>query len=381
MFGVGLLNSRGGRFLTSAASARTFASRANNNSNNNNNKTSFKPRNRVKTMTPKKKKKEDVSPGNDHKFVKLGNVANPRDQLESMYGMMGGEAIREFRKDLSKNLSYDEHVEEKLRMADYFIATPGSTEDLVGERRALADLKPEELEYFKEWTQKFITDQSIIDFDPDDTEYMPTREKDDDIMQEFLQDQAATTEVEKDDEDPDDVQASWDNIQPNQKVFGEWSELLVDVDRNVKLWRGGRLESYRALVVGGNMNGVGGFGVGKGDNPSSCVVAASRICKRNIFFLNRYQGDSITTDLVGKQNACKVTIRTSARMKGNYLMREICARFGVVNVDCKSYGRRTPYNVVRATFKALQAHEGIEDIAMKRGKRLVSIDRARRMQV
>ena len=72
---------------------------------------------------------------------------------------------------------------------------------------------------------------------------------------------------------------------------------------------------------------------------------------------------------------------TDNGLRGNELMREILKRFGITNASCKSFGNRNPYNVVRATFKALMTHDSLEDIALQRGKRILSIDKAMRMQI
>ena len=158
--------------------------------------------------------------------------------------------------------------------------------------------------------------------------------------------------------------------------------MLVGVNRGIKLWRGGRLESYRALMIGGNCNGCGGFGIGKSTDPIKAVELAGRRAKRNIFFVDRYQGNGLTQDLVGKMNSTKVIIRaTDNGLRGNELCTEILKRFGITNAVAKAHGKRHPWNVVRATFKALVNHESIEEISLKRGKRLVSMDRAMRMQI
>lgn len=138
-----------------------------------------------------------------------------------------------------------------------------------------------------------------------------------------------------------------------------------------------RLNTHRAFEFAG-----GGFGIGKSTDPMEAVNKASRKTKRNIFFVDRYQGDGITTDLAGKQNSCKVVIRaTDNGLRGNELIREILKRFGITNAASKAYGKRNPYNVVMATFKALMTHESLEDIALKRGKRIMSLDRAIRLQI
>lgn len=182
---------------------------------------------------------------------------------------------------------------------------------------------------------------------------------------------------------------------------------MIRVDRNIKLWRGGRIQSYRALVIGGkkndcyvfmevtascqvisglalllgNLNGCAGFGTGKAQDPQAAVIAASRKCKRNIFFVDRYQNSSLTRDLVGKANSCKVILRATHKgLRGNPLCMEILKYFGITNASAKCvHGNRSQFNVVRATFKALATHESMEDVAFKRGRRIVSVDRGRRL--
>jgi ribosomal protein S5 len=52
----------------------------------------------------------------------------------------------------------------------------------------------------------------------------------------------------------------------------------------------------------------------------------------------------------------------------------------VIGVECgeaKSVGRRNPYSVVRAIFHAISKHEGVEELSRKRGRRLISVSKAR----
>ncbi len=160
--------------------------------------------------------------------------------------------------------------------------------------------------------------------------------------------------------------------------------MVVRVDRVQKVQRGGTMVRYRALVIGGNANGVAGFGVAKSNGPQEAAEAAARMCKRNIFFLDRYKGQGLTTDLVGKHNSCQVILRSVSRnygLHGHPLIQEICKLFGLTDVSSKTHGNRNVYNVVRATFKAIITHESLEEIALKRGKRLLLLDRAAKMQL
>ena len=306
-------------------------------------KKSFRPRRRsspeyrpvptaTASMKKKKRKQEDSSPGNDKKFVHLGHVENPKDELEAQIGPVAADVVRSVRRELAKGRSLDETVEEYLRMADYITAEEGTTEALVAERRALAeefdDLQ--EREDFMKTVDDTIREGRIkyLRFGPgaDNGDGSGA----DGNAQKKTPEELLGLEDRTDSEDRDPEL----NLDPNQLAHGEWSEMLIGVDRNIKLWRGGRLESYRALVVGGNLNGCGGFGIGKAPDPLVAVDVAGRHCKRNIFFVDRYQGCGLTRDLVGKQNSCVVTLRaTDNGLRGNELCREILKRFGVSSAN------------------------------------------------
>ncbi len=145
---------------------------------------------------------------------------------------------------------------------------------------------------------------------------------------------------------------------------------------------GGRKGSYRALAIGGNGNGCGGFAVGKAENMDIAIELAVRNTRKNPYFVERFQGCMLTRNLAGKHNSCKVALRTTSDgLKGNDLVSSILLHFGITHCNSKTHGNRNDYNVVYATFKALMTHESLEEIALKRGRRLISVERARRLQV
>jgi small subunit ribosomal protein S5 len=340
----------------------------------------FRPRRRpargYRPVKPVTKKARDLIPNNDRKFVTIGNVANPRDELEAEFGPIGAQIFRDMQGEKANAGATDDPIEDQLRMADYLTAEPGSVEDLMVQRRfKMEALTEDEHEQFLEDLDEFVRKGQEVSMMPDDTDYIPPKKSKNEKVTSNLR----IGEDQKSDMNEEEPEVRLD---PNQHVHGEWSEMLITVGRTTKLWRGGRLESYRALVIGGNTNGCGGFGIGKSWDPVLAVDVAGRNCKKNIFFVDRYQNDGITRDLVGKQNSCiaKVMSRDNG-LHGNPLMREILKRFGITNASCKAHGNRNPFNVVRATFKALMTHESLEDIALKRGKRILSLDRAMRMQV
>jgi small subunit ribosomal protein S5 len=279
---------------------------------------------------------------------------------ESLGPLMGG-ALRTMRAQQQRSSSGNiTDVEAQLRMMDFFTSDDGSTEDLVGSRRAVAmeALEGESTDTILAEIDRLVDEERIL--------YMDLPKSDPIGMNDTM----------------NQSNQGSSQIPHNQLAHGDWGEMLIRTDRVCKMWRGGRIESYRALVVGGNLSGCGGFGVGKSFEPEDAVEIACRMAKRNIFFVDRYRGRGLTRDLVGRQNSCKVFLRaTNNGLRGNPLSCEILKLMGITNVVAKAHGNRNHYNVVRATFKALLTHESLEEIAMKRGVRLINLQRAKRLQI
>ena len=160
-------------------------------------------------------------------------------------------------------------------------------------------------------------------------------------------------------------------------------EMMIRVDPVQKVISGGTMLRYRALVVGGNTKGCAGFGIGKGASPSDAEFRALRMCKRNIFFMETYNG-TLTRDLVGRHNSCTVVIKALPAGRGVFghpLVCEILGYFGVADFTVKAHGNRNHYNVVLAAFKAIATHQSLREISRGRGLRMMSLERARRLGV
>jgi small subunit ribosomal protein S5 len=161
-------------------------------------------------------------------------------------------------------------------------------------------------------------------------------------------------------------------------------DTIVNVDRVNKVQRGGTMVRYRCLVIGGNTRGCAGYGIGKADSPREATDIALRKCKQNVFFVDRFRGSGLSRDLVGRHNSCKVILRAvepNQGLNGHPLVMDILTYFGITDCVSKTHGNRNVYSVVRATFKAIMTHESMEEIALKRGKRLISLERAARLQI
>lgn len=243
-------------------------------------------------------------------------------------------------------------------------ADVGTTEDLVGQRRAMMELdSPQDAEDFEKTIMDWVEQESDKGWK-----------------------NLSWVEDEKKGKDEKNVGSALtdEGVDLMQKAYGPWSETIVKVDRVQKVQRGGTMVRYRALVIGGNLNGCAGFGVAKANAPNEATAAAARVAKRNIFFIDRYLGSGLTSDLAGRHNSCRVALRSvnpNRGLNGHPLICEILKYFGITDCSAKSHGNRNPFNVVRATFKAIMTHESLEDIALKRGKRLLTLERAKRLKI
>lgn len=141
----------------------------------------------------------------DKKIV-LGEVPDASDELEETYGPFGADAIRHTIKEREERGGRPLDPEELLKMADYITAEAGSTEDLVGERRALAldGWDDEDREEYIEEMNEFVEEERIKQMGLDEAEAKHSYTGDEYDVDEYY------------DEDPEEER----NI--NQIAFGDW---------------------------------------------------------------------------------------------------------------------------------------------------------------
>jgi small subunit ribosomal protein S5 len=159
---------------------------------------------------------------------------------------------------------------------------------------------------------------------------------------------------------------------------------MIKVDRVQKPERGGTTVRYRTLVIGRNGNGTAGFVIGKVLPPTKAIIKAFKHCKCNVFYVYWYLNSGLSYDLAGKHNLCWVHLRAVSLgygLHGHPLIVEILKYAGVSDATGKNHINQNPYNVVYATFKALMMHKSLEEIAMKRGKKMLNLQRVRRLGI
>jgi len=161
---------------------------------------------------------------------------------------------------------------------------------------------------------------------------------------------------------------------------GPWAVTIVKEDSTTKVIKGGYLSTNRAVVIIGNLKGMVGYGMGKAAENKDAIDRAIRAASRNLIYVDRFMDTALAQDCYGRHNNCEVKLRATpvgSGMTAGPLIRTILQSAGIADCSGKSIGRRNIFAVIRATFEALESHEGIETIARKRGKRILSMEKAR----
>ena len=156
----------------------------------------------------------------------------------------------------------------------------------------------------------------------------------------------------------------------------ELVEKLVHINRVAKTVKGGRNMSFAAVVVVGDQKGRVGYGSGKAAEVPEAITKATNEAKKNMVRIPLREGRTLHHDVQGHFGAGKVVLRTAPPGTGVIAggpMRAIFEVLGVQDVVAKSLGSNNPYNMIKATFDALQSICSPRMVAAKRGKKVGDI--------
>jgi small subunit ribosomal protein S5 len=146
-------------------------------------------------------------------------------------------------------------------------------------------------------------------------------------------------------------------------------EKMIAINRVTKVVKGGRILGFAALTVVGDGDGRIGMGKGKAREVPVAVQKAMERARRGMARIPLKNG-TLHHAVEAKHGAARVILAPAAEGAGVIAggpMRAIFDVMGVRNVVAKSHGSTNPYNMVRATIKALERLRTPAEIAAKRG--------------
>ncbi len=151
---------------------------------------------------------------------------------------------------------------------------------------------------------------------------------------------------------------------------------LVGINRVAKVVKGGRRFGFAALVVVGDQRGRVGFGHGKAREVPEAIRKATEAAKRNMIRVPLREARTLHHDVNGRFGAGKVVLRAAPQGTGIIAggpTRAVFECLGVHDVVAKSVGSQNPYNMIQATFEALQRCNSPRMVAQRRGKKVSDI--------
>ena len=147
-------------------------------------------------------------------------------------------------------------------------------------------------------------------------------------------------------------------------------EKMIAVNRVTKVVKGGRIMGFAALAVVGDGDGRIGMGKGKSKEVPVAVQKAMEEARRNMTKVSLKNG-TIHHTVMGHHGAARVMMTPAPKGTGIIAggpMRAVFEVMGITDIVAKSHGSSNPYNMVRATFDALNNCTTASEIAAKRGK-------------
>ena len=156
----------------------------------------------------------------------------------------------------------------------------------------------------------------------------------------------------------------------------ELIEKLVHINRVSKTVKGGKRFGFAALVVVGDGKGRVGFGHGKAREVPEAISKATAAAKKAMVRVPLREGRTLHHDGYGHFGAGKVHVRSATAGTGIIAggpMRAVFESLGVADVVSKSTGSNNPYNMIRATFAALEEQTSPRTVAQRRGRKVADL--------
>ena len=147
---------------------------------------------------------------------------------------------------------------------------------------------------------------------------------------------------------------------------------VVVIRRVTKVVKGGKNFAFSAMVVVGDGEGQVGFGQGKALEVPSAIKKAVAVAKKNMIKIPLIDG-TIPHEVNERSGAGQVLLKPAPEGTGviaGGAVRSVVEAAGIRDIVTKSLGSANKINIVKATFKALEALHDPTEYARARGRDL-----------
>ncbi|KAL3155766.1 hypothetical protein ABBQ32_012783 [Trebouxia sp. C0010 RCD-2024] len=151
---------------------------------------------------------------------------------------------------------------------------------------------------------------------------------------------------------------------------------LVDVNSTNKGSPAGGVQSFSAMVVVGDGEGLLGHGTGKAAELVAAIRKASVRALDRVTHVPRYERFTILHPVATKYGKCKLRmypLASGGGIRANALLGDIAALAGIKAIGIKIHGSRNTRNSVKALFQAFGQLTTIEQQAKDKGMTAVEV--------
>jgi small subunit ribosomal protein S5 len=141
------------------------------------------------------------------------------------------------------------------------------------------------------------------------------------------------------------------------KFTNNFEEKIIQIARVSKSVKGGKILTFRALIVLGNKNHIVGFGLGRADNVNLAIEKAIINAKKTLMVIPFTEVASIPHIIKTKYGASTLMIHPAKAGTGiiaSGIIRTMLEFAGIKNILTKQFGSNNSINNAKALIKAFK---------------------------
>jgi len=154
-----------------------------------------------------------------------------------------------------------------------------------------------------------------------------------------------------------------------EKSNSELVEKVLYINRCSKVVKGGRKFSFSALILVGDGKGKLGYGFAKANELTDAIRKGGEAAKKQMRSYET-EGATIPHEVIVDWDGARVMLKPAPQGAGviaGSKVRAVLEMAGIKDIMAKSLGSSNPLNIVKATFKALEALRNREKLKSVRG--------------